>query len=36
MTGYVADPLPRLAEMHAQGVLTDAEYESAKANALRR
>jgi hypothetical protein len=36
MTGYVADPLPHLAEMHAQGVLTDAEYESAKANALRR
>ena len=36
MTGYVNDPLPHLAEMHAQGVVTDAEYESAKANALRR
>jgi len=31
-TGYVEDPLPRLAELHADGVLTDAEYESAKAN----
>ena len=35
-TGYVEDPLPQLAMMHAQGVLTDAEYESAKANTLRR
>jgi hypothetical protein len=36
MTGYVDDPLPQLAEMYSQGVLTDAEYESAKTNALRR
>jgi Short C-terminal domain len=35
-TGYVNDPLPQLAELRAQGVLTDEEYESAKANALRR
>jgi hypothetical protein len=35
-TGYVDDPLPQLAELRAQGVLTDAEYESAKANALQR
>lgn len=34
-TGYVNDPLPQLAEMHAQGVLTDAEYESAKAIAVQ-
>jgi hypothetical protein len=34
--GYVDDPLPRLAELRTQGVLTDAEYESAKANALQR
>lgn len=32
-TGYVHDPLPRLAELHAEGVLTDAEYETAKAYA---
>src|SRR6185312_10250501 len=32
-TGYVDDPVPQLAELHTQGVLTDAEYESAKANA---
>jgi putative oligomerization/nucleic acid binding protein len=35
-TGYVDDPLAQLVELRAQGVLTDAEYESAKANALRR
>lgn len=35
MTGYVDDPLPPLAEMRSQGVLTDAEYESAKTNTLR-
>jgi len=35
-TGYVDDPLPQLAELRAQGVRTDAEYESAKANALRQ
>jgi hypothetical protein len=33
-TGYVTDPLPQLAELRAQGVITDGEYESAKANAL--
>jgi len=33
-TGYVTDPLPQLAELRTQGVITDAEYESAKANAL--
>lgn len=32
-TGYVEDPLPRLAQLRADGVLTDAEYESAKTNA---
>jgi hypothetical protein len=35
-TGYVSDPLQQLAEMRAQGVITDAEYESSKANALRK
>jgi hypothetical protein len=35
-TGYVDDPRPQLAELRAQGVLTDAEYESAKVNALER
>jgi hypothetical protein len=35
-TGYVDDPLPQLAELRTQGVLTDAEYESARANALQR
>jgi len=35
-TGYVDDPLAQLAELRTQGVLTEAEYESAKANALRR
>jgi hypothetical protein len=33
MTGYVTDPLSQLARMKAQGVITDAEYESARANA---
>jgi hypothetical protein len=33
-TGYIADPLPQLAELRTQGVITDAEYESAKAHAL--
>ena len=33
-TGYVTDPLPQLAELRTQGVITDAEYETAKANAL--
>lgn len=33
-TGYVDDPLPQLAELHAQGVITDAEHEAAKFNAL--
>jgi hypothetical protein len=35
-TGYVDDPLAQLAELRSQGVLTDAEYETAKANALQR
>jgi hypothetical protein len=35
-TGYVDDPPAQLAELRTQGVLTDAEYESAKANARRR
>lgn len=35
-TGYVDDPLPQLAELRAQGVLTDADYESAKINALQK
>jgi hypothetical protein len=35
MTGYVDDSLSQLAGLRARGVLTDAEYESAKANALR-
>ncbi len=34
MTGYVDDPLPQLAELRAQGAITAAEYETAKANAL--
>ena len=33
-TGYVTDPLPQLAELRIQLVVTDAEYETAKANAL--
>ncbi|HUA45512.1 MAG TPA: hypothetical protein VMA77_09815 [Solirubrobacteraceae bacterium] len=33
-TGYVSDPLPQLAELRAQGVITPAEYETARANAL--
>jgi hypothetical protein len=33
-TRYVTDPLSQLAELRTQGVITDAEYESAKANAL--
>jgi len=35
MTGYVDDPLPQLDELRAQGTITDAEYESAKAHAVR-
>lgn len=35
-TGYVDHTLPQLAELRAQGVLTDADYESAKLNALQR
>ncbi|WP_241031866.1 SHOCT domain-containing protein [Rhodococcus koreensis] len=30
-----ADELAKLAQLHAQGVLTDAEFATAKANALR-
>jgi len=33
-TGYVTDPLPQFTELRTQGVITNAEYESAEANAL--